>query len=121
MNKLDGFTCSCDAGWSGTEYAKSCMNDISCKAADCSDHGTTSDMDRNDGCTCECGEGWGGSTTVPGGANCNIDITCSAAADCTDHGTTEDLDKTDGCACSCGMGWLGEACEVKMTKEEKAV
>jgi hypothetical protein len=102
-NANDGCSCSCDAGWGGSN----CAADIRCNAQSCNSHGSTSDMNSLDGCVCSCFAGWGGS-------DCGNDITCKAA-DCSNHGSTTDKNRGDGCVCSCQEGWGGANCGTDIT------
>ncbi|XP_078693601.1 uncharacterized protein LOC144923157 isoform X2 [Branchiostoma floridae x Branchiostoma belcheri] len=90
-----GYTCSCESGWTG----RNCDQDIDdCLSSPCA-HGTCTDGVASYTCSCE--NGWTGN-------NCDQNIDECLSSPCA-HGTC-----TDGVAsytCSCENGWTGQNCD----------
>ena len=134
-NQPDGFTCACEAGWTGA----TCDDDLDdCAGAPCQHGGTCTDL--VDGYACTCAAGFSGTsceTNVDecaanpcvndgvcadgvadftcacpagwGGDTCADDLDSCASAPCQNGGTCTDL--PGGFACTCAAGFTGTLCE----------
>jgi hypothetical protein len=94
VDRVNGYTCECDEGWSGTHCdvdacaSNPCVNGI-CTA-------------QANGYSCACLPGWTGT-------NCDVDIDECASSPCVNGDCS---DQTNGYSCSCAPGWTGTNCDV---------
>jgi len=95
QDKLNDFTCACDAGWKG----KTCEQNIDDCAKDPCKHGTCQDGFKDFACTCD--PGWEGKL-------CDKDIDYCAKDPC-EHGTCQD--GLNDFTCTCVSGWEGKLCD----------
>eukprot|EP00729_Bicosta_minor_P011212 gene11212-5019_t len=91
-----GFTCDCDAGYTGT----TCENTY-CTGQACSDHGSC--VDGNSSYTCKCLAGFIG-TNCSAIDYCHHDINVT----CSDHGSC--VNSNSSYTCSCTQGYFGKSC-----------
>jgi len=99
QDKLNDFTCACDAGWKG----KTCEQNIDDCAKDPCKHGTCQDGLNEFTCTCD--PGWEGKL-------CDKDIDDCSKDPCK-HGTCQD--GLNDFICTCDPGWEGKLCDKELT------
>jgi hypothetical protein len=98
-NQQNGYSCACDAGWSG---ANCDVNIDDCAGAPCQNGGTCTDQ--ANGYTCSCPAGYTGD-------NCEIDIDECASSPCVNGDCT---DQVNGYECACNPGFSGTNCDVNI-------
>jgi hypothetical protein len=97
-NSLDGFTCACTPGYTGTRCESPIDN---CAASPCQNNGACTNQ--GDGYTCSCPAGFAGT-------NCQINIDECAPNPCRNGGVC--TDGVDSHTCACPAGFTGDNCEI---------
>ncbi|XP_048583235.1 neurogenic locus Notch protein isoform X2 [Nematostella vectensis] len=98
VDRRDGYTCTCEAGYNGIN----CEIEINeCDSGPCNNGGTCTD--RVNGYECVCNAGYTGT-------RCEIDIDECTSSPCVNGGTCTDA--VNNYTCACLPGFTGQRCEI---------